>query len=204
MCCKAEEHTKYTVVRCTIFAPSVYTNRRSKAAGYIHWTICEHVGLQVTGRDCEHVSERVITVNVTAIMLDVPGITDQKTFANRTDTVLHDKWKKACLLIDIAIPDDSKVSTEEFKKIKYKELDIAVCRMWKVRTKITSVIIGASETVKKGLDQNLQLLPGHRSATDLQKVALMSTAHSIRYVLGGNRFDLLLRSGFTGKPPPDS
>ena len=46
--------------------------------------------------------------------------------------------------------------------------------MWKVRTKIVPVIIAALGTTKKGLDQNLQLLPGH------QWVTLMSTAHSIR------------------------
>ena len=56
--------------------------------------------------------------------------------------------------------------------------------MWKVRTKIVSVIIGALGTIKKGLDQNLQLLPSHPSVTELQKVTLMSTAHSIRKVLG--------------------
>jgi len=120
MCCKAEDHTKHAVVRCTTFAPSAYTNRHSKAAGYIHWPVCEHVGLQVTGRDCEHVSEMVMTVNGTAIMCDLLGITDGKTFANRTDRVLHDKWEKTCLLIDIAIPDESTVSTEETKKISAK------------------------------------------------------------------------------------
>jgi len=56
--------------------------------------------------------------------------------------------------------------------------------MWKVRTKILPVIIGALGTIKKGLDQNLQLLPGHLSATELQKITIMSTAHSIRKVLG--------------------
>lgn len=119
MCCKAE-HTKYIVVTCTTFAPSAYATRHSQAAGYIHWPVCEHVGLQVTGRDCEHISERVVTVNGTAIMCDIPGITDGKTFANRTDTVLHDKWEKTCLLINIAIPDESKVKTEELKKISTK------------------------------------------------------------------------------------
>ena len=89
-----------------------------KVAGYIHWTICEHVGLQVTSRDCEHVSERFVTVNGTAIMWEVPGITDRKTFANRTDTVLHDKWEKPFLLIDITISDDSNVNTKENKKTK--------------------------------------------------------------------------------------
>jgi hypothetical protein len=51
--------------------------------------------------------------------------------------------------------------------------------MWKVRTKIVPVIIAALGTIKKGLDQNLQLLPGHPWATEPQ-VTLMSTAHSIQ------------------------
>ena len=38
--------------------------------------------------------------------------------------------------------------------------------------------------ITKGLDQNLQLLPGHLSAIELQTVTLKSTAHCIRKVLG--------------------
>ena len=55
--------------------------------------------------------------------------------------------------------------------------------MWKETTKIVPVTIGASGTIKKGLDQSPQLLPGP-SATELQKVTLMSTAHIICKVLG--------------------
>jgi len=40
--------------------------------------------------------------------------------------------------------------------------------MWKVRSKIVPAIIGALGTIKNGLDQNLLLLPGHQSATELQ------------------------------------
>jgi hypothetical protein len=42
--------------------------------------------------------------------------------------------------------------------------------MWKMRTKIVPVIIGTLGTIKKGLDQNLQLLPGHPAAMELQKI----------------------------------
>jgi len=49
--------------------------------------------------------------------------------------------------------------------------------MWKVRTKIVPVITGTLGTIKNGLDQNLQLLPDHRLAIDLQTFTLMSTAH---------------------------
>ena len=51
--------------------------------------------------------------------------------------------------------------------------------MWKVRSKIVPVINGASGIITNGLDQNRQLLPGHRSARELKKVTLMGTAHRI-------------------------
>ena len=56
--------------------------------------------------------------------------------------------------------------------------------MWKVRAKIVPVISVALETIQKGIDQNLQLLPGHLSAIDLQKITLVHTAHIVRKGLG--------------------
>ena len=85
-------------------------------------------------------------------------------------------------MIDIAIPDDSNVSTKETEKLtKYKDLEIEVSRMWKVRTKIVPVITAALGEIK---NQNLQLLPGQSLAIELQKITLMGTAHIIRIVLG--------------------
>ena len=78
-----------------------------------------------------------------------------------------------------------KVNTKETEKLsKYKDLEIKVSRMWKVRTKILPVTIGALGTIKKGLDQNLHLLPGHWSAIEIQKITLMSATHIIHKVLG--------------------
>jgi hypothetical protein len=50
--------------------------------------------------------------------------------------------------------------------------------MWKVRTKLEPVIIGTLGTIKKGLDQKLQLIPGHSWVIEVQ-ITLMSTAHII-------------------------
>jgi len=47
------------------------------------------------------------------------------------------------------------------------------------RQKFVPVLIGALGRIKKELDQNLQLLPGHPSAVELQEIKLMSTAHVI-------------------------
>jgi uncharacterized FlaG/YvyC family protein len=46
------------------------------------------------------------------------------------------------------------------------------------------VIVGALDTIKKELDQNLQWLPGHPLAMQLLKITRMSTSHIIRSVPG--------------------
>jgi hypothetical protein len=53
-----------------------------------------------------------------------------------------------------------------------------------VRTKVVPVIIGASAKIENGLNQNLQLLPSHSSAREIQKITLKSTAPIILKVLG--------------------
>ena len=53
-----------------------------------------------------------------------------------------------------------------------------------MRAKIVPIINGALDTIKKELDQKLQLLPCHPLAIELQKITLMCTAHIIRKVLG--------------------
>jgi len=62
-------------------------------------------------------------------------------------------------LNNVAIPDDSNINTTEILKIsKYKDIEIEVSRVWKVRTKILAVIIGPLGIIKKGLNQNHQLI----------------------------------------------
>jgi hypothetical protein len=72
---------------------------------------------------------------------------------------------------------------ETDKLRKYKDLEMGVSRMWKVRTKTVPVITGALGTIRKGFHQNHQLLPGHLLTMKLQKIMLMSTAHIICKVL---------------------
>jgi hypothetical protein len=149
-------------------------------AGYIHWTILKLMGLRLLRSIYnEHILEKIINVNGTSVMWDLPVITGRTILAKRTGTVLHDKKEKTCLVIDVAISDDTNFNTKESEKLStYKDLEIN--RMRKVRTKI--IPVGALGTIKKGLDQNLKLLPGHPSDIKLQ-ITLMSTVHIIRRVL---------------------
>ena len=77
------------------------------------------------------------------------------------------KKEKTCLLINIAIPDNSNFNTKETVKLsKYKDLETEVSRMCKVRTKMVPIVPEALETIKKRLDQNVQFLPGHLLAIE--------------------------------------
>jgi hypothetical protein len=97
MCCKAEEHIKHTVAGCATLAPSEYTNWHNQLAGSNHWTICIHMVLQVTERCCGHVPDRVINVNGTTIIWDVPANKNRIILPDRPDMVLHDKNRRlAC------------------------------------------------------------------------------------------------------------
>ena len=112
MCYNAEENIKHIVQGCTLLVLCEYINKHNKVAGYIHWTVCKRVGLHVTDRYHGHIPERVINVSGTAIMWNVPAVTDRKILANRNDVVPMIK-KKTCLLIDIALLVDSNVNTKE-------------------------------------------------------------------------------------------
>jgi len=82
MYCKAEEHIKHFVAGCTMLVPFKETNRHNKVNGYIHWMVSKHAKLQVTDKYYEHIPERVLTANGTAILWDTPVIADQTILTN--------------------------------------------------------------------------------------------------------------------------
>ncbi|KAL1457390.1 hypothetical protein WDU94_007628 [Cyamophila willieti] len=188
LCNNAEEHISHIISGCTILAPTEYTIRHNRVASYIHWTICKSYGLNVNEKYYQHTPDPVINItteehNVT-IMWDVPIITDRQINANRPDIIVHDKKNKMCQLIDIAVPDDPNIQMKEAEKInKYKNLAIEISRMWNTRTTTIPVIVGALGTIKYGLEQHLQRIPGKSSIRQVQKITLLSTAHILRKVL---------------------
>jgi hypothetical protein len=48
------------------------------------------MGLQVTVKYNEHISERVINANSTTVMWDIPVITVRKILGSQPDIILHD------------------------------------------------------------------------------------------------------------------
>jgi hypothetical protein len=55
--------------------------------------------------------------------------------------------------------------------------------MWNVKTKVIPVIIGATEIISKSLRKYVSNIPGNHKVKELQKTAILGTAHVIRKVL---------------------
>ena len=60
---------------------------------------------------------------------------------------------------------------------------IIIKRMWNVKTKVIPVIIGATGTISKTFRKYVSNIPGNHEVKELQKTAILFTAHIIRKVL---------------------
>jgi hypothetical protein len=87
------------------------------------------------------------------------------------------------MLTDVAIPGDRNVIQKEAEILKYKDLTIEIQRMWNVKTRVIPVIIGATGTISKSLRTYVSTIPGNNEVKELQKTAILGTAHIIRKVL---------------------
>ena len=88
------------------------------------------------------------------------------------------------MLIDVAISGDRNVIKKDAEKIlKYKDLTIEIQCMWNVKTKVIPVIIGATGTVSELFRKYVSNIPGKHEVKELQKTAILGTAHILRRVL---------------------
>jgi len=88
------------------------------------------------------------------------------------------------MLIDVAISGDRNVIKKEAEKIlKYKDLTIEIQQMWNVKTKVIPVIIGATGTISNTFRKYVGNIPGKHEVKELQKTAILGTAHILWKVL---------------------
>jgi len=134
----------------------------------------------------EHVPKSVETGqggNVT-ILWNQQVQTDRTIPNNRPDIIIRDNQKRTCMLIDVAISGDINVIKKEADKIlKDEDLTIEIQHMSNVKTKVIPVIIGATGTISKSFRKYVSNIPGNHEVKELQKPAILGTAHILRKVL---------------------
>jgi hypothetical protein len=105
--------------------------------------------------------------------------TDGTVPNSKPDIIIQDNEKGTCVLIDVAIPRDRNVIKKEAEKIlKYKDLITEIQRMWNVKTKVPPFITGATGTISKPIRKYLSSVPGKHGIKELQKTAVLGTAHT--------------------------
>jgi hypothetical protein len=55
--------------------------------------------------------------------------------------------------------------------------------MWNVKTRVIPVIIGATGTISKSLRKYVSTIPENHDVRELQKTAILGTAHILQTVL---------------------
>jgi hypothetical protein len=103
---------------------------------------------------------------------------------NKPDIIIRDNEKRTCMLIDVAISGDRNVIMKQAEKIlKYKDLAIEIQRMWNVKTNVIPLIIGARGTISNSFRKYVTNVPGIHEIKELQKTAILGTAHTLWKVL---------------------
>jgi len=153
----------------------------------LHFNICKETGVQLdTKHWYEHVPKSVETSQggKVTILWYQQVQTDGTIPNNKPDILIRDNEKRTCMLIEAAISGNRNEIKQEAEKIKkYKDLTIEKQRMWNVKTKVIPVIKGATGTISKSFRKYVSNIPGNHEVKELQKTAILGTAHILRKVL---------------------
>ncbi len=184
MCGSWEETINHIVSGCPTLAKKEYIYRHDRVGTFIHWKLCQHYEIPTEDRWYKHTPEKVTENDKATILWDMPIHTDREIKANRPDIVVKDHQERKCLLIEVSVPADDNVSLKEMEKLsKYKDLEIEITRMWGLKTETIPIIIGALGMIKKHADKHITKIPGLTDMHNIQKIALLGTAHILRRVL---------------------
>ena len=124
---------------------------------------------------CHRVITQLQFINIIIIIIII--------IINKPD-IIRDNEKGTRMLIDVAISGDRNVIKKEAEKIlKYKDLTIETQRMWNVKARVIPVVIGATGTISKSFRKYVSNIPGTHGVKELQKTAILGTAHILRKVL---------------------
>ena len=187
LCQQLDETIDHIISACPILAKEQYVKRHDKVCAQIHFNICKEMGVQLDKKHWyEHVPKSVVTNQggKVTILWNQQVQTDRTIPNNKPDIIIRDNEMGTCTLIDVAISGDRNVIKKEAEKmLKYEDLTIEIQRMWNVKARVIPVVIGATGTISKSFRKYVSNIPGNHDVKELQKTAILGTAHILRKVL---------------------
>ena len=185
MCSQYEEAVNHLVSGCEVLAKTEYISMHNNAAAYLHWSIRNGHGIEITDKWYQHEPETLMhnKDNNVAIMWDVLVNTDRTVTANRPDIVVNDSVNSTRKLIDMSFPSERNITLKVETKSKYKDLELEIQRMRHMKTVAIPVVVDALGTVKKGMVENIKKVSEAAIVTEIQKICVLGSARILRKVL---------------------
>ena len=154
-------------------------------AQIIQWKMCDKYNLEKGSKWYEHKPQPVLESDDIKLLWDFTIQTDHQVAHNKPDIVILNKKVKACTIVDIACPFDTRVDTKEKEKVeKYQDLKREIARIWKCEcVNIVPVVVGALGTLPKNYKRWLEKIEPANSVDLLQKACLLGSARILRKVL---------------------
>ena len=126
--------TIWSISCCSYLVQREYKGRHDAVASLIHWTLAKAMRFPV--HDCwwKHSPCSVLDKDNCKLLWDFTIVTDACIHHNRPDITFVDKRSDSVFLIDVAIPEDSRISSKSIEKLtKYVDFKIEIARMWNQR-----------------------------------------------------------------------
>ena len=185
LCFHRDETIDHVLSGCKKLAQHDYKARHDKVAAALHWNLCKKFGFKHHKQWYNHHAEKVLESDKVKLLWDFHIQTDHTVEHCRPDLVLVDKLKKEALIIDIAVPGDSRIKKAEQKKIEsYQDLKRELKKIWGLKDiKIIPIVIGALGAVTSQFKTYLKTVHCPFAVSTLQKTALLGSAHILRKVL---------------------
>ena len=184
MCQQSDEAINHILSECPKLAQKEYKRRHDWVGKRIHWEVCRVNGITVPPKWYNHVPQPVIENEMCKILWDFNVQTDHVIEARRPDMIVIDKTTRKCVIVDFAVPFDSRVSAKEQEKIlKYQDLARELKKLWDLPIKVVPIVIGALGAPSVNLRKWIGELRIETRIVELQKTTLLHSARILRKVL---------------------
>ena len=131
----------------------------------------------------QHNPERLMENDKVTILWDSQITTGRYVPCNKPDIIIQEKESDKCMIIDVAIRSNYNIQKTTEKMSKYVDLQIEYWKMWNEKVEAIPIIIPATGVVERNIKKYLQRIPGQHIIYNLQRSAILGTAHIIRKIL---------------------
>ena len=185
LCRSHNETTDHILNGCPKLSQTDYKARHDKVSAAVHWSLCKEYGFDHSSKWYEHRAEKVLENDSVKLLWDFHVQSDHVIEHCRPDLLLVKKKTKEAVIIDIAVPGDVRITEKEQEKIlKYQDLKREIKTVWQLRkVSVVPIVIGALGTITPNFRRYLDSVSCKLRVSNLQKTALLGSAHILRKVL---------------------